>query len=79
MRVLALDTALNACSVCLFDAAADEICAIQSLPMHRGHAEALIPLVERVMWVAGLGFEAIDRIVTTVGPGSFTGLRVASP
>ena len=44
--------------------------------MQRGHAEALIPLVERVMWVAGLGFDAIDRIVTTVGPGSFTGLRV---
>ncbi|KAA5602479.1 tRNA (adenosine(37)-N6)-threonylcarbamoyltransferase complex dimerization subunit type 1 TsaB [Blastochloris sulfoviridis] len=76
MRVLALDTALSACSVCLFDAAADEIRAVQSLPMHRGHAEALIPLVERVMWVAGLGFDDIDRIVTTVGPGSFTGLRV---
>lgn len=76
MRVLALDTALDACSVCVFDADAGAIRAVQSLPMQRGHAEALIPLVERVMGKAGVGFESIDRIATTVGPGSFTGLRV---
>lgn len=76
MLVLAIDTALDACSVCVFDADAEEIRAVQSLPMHRGHAEALMPLVERVMWVADVGFDAIDRIATTVGPGSFTGLRV---
>jgi tRNA threonylcarbamoyladenosine biosynthesis protein TsaB len=44
--------------------------------MSRGHAEVLIPLVERVMHDARLGFDALDRIVTTIGPGSFTGLRV---
>jgi tRNA threonylcarbamoyladenosine biosynthesis protein TsaB len=49
---------------------------MQSFAMSRGHAEVLIPLVERVMHDARLDFDALDRIVTTIGPGSFTGLRV---
>ena len=48
----------------------------ESLPMLRGHAEALMPLIARVMERAGLDFAALDRIAVTTGPGSFTGLRV---
>ena len=44
--------------------------------MARGHAEALMPLLKRVMDQAGRGFTAIDRVAVTTGPGSFTGLRV---
>jgi tRNA threonylcarbamoyladenosine biosynthesis protein TsaB len=44
--------------------------------MIRGHAEALMPLVARVMQASGLAFADLDRIVVTTGPGSFTGLRV---
>ena len=44
--------------------------------MVRGHAEALMPLIARVMERAGLDFAALDRIAVTTGPGSFTGLRV---
>jgi tRNA threonylcarbamoyladenosine biosynthesis protein TsaB len=44
--------------------------------MKRGHAEALMPLIGRVMKEAGLPFAALDRIAVTTGPGSFTGLRV---
>ena len=75
MRILAIDTALGACAACVFDTALGEVSA-ESQAMMRGHAEALIPMVERVIARAG-GFEAIDRVATTVGPGSFTGLRVA--
>ena len=75
MRILALDTALEACAACVFDTDEGEI-ATETLLMTRGHAEALVPLVERVVAKAG-GFSPIDRIATTVGPGSFTGLRVA--
>src|SRR5262245_37736529 len=44
--------------------------------MSRGHAEALVPLLERVMNKAYTAFFELDRIAVTTGPGSFTGLRV---
>ncbi|HVG50342.1 MAG TPA: tRNA (adenosine(37)-N6)-threonylcarbamoyltransferase complex dimerization subunit type 1 TsaB, partial [Xanthobacteraceae bacterium] len=75
MRLLAIDTALAACSAAVYDTEAGVI-ASESLPMERGHAEALLPLIERVVAAAKTDFSAFDRIVVTVGPGSFTGLRV---
>lgn len=44
--------------------------------MARGHQERLAPMAQQVMAEAGLAFDKIDRIAVTVGPGSFTGLRV---
>ncbi len=44
--------------------------------MARGHAEALMPMVEAAMAEAGLDYSDLDLIATTVGPGTFTGLRV---
>jgi tRNA threonylcarbamoyladenosine biosynthesis protein TsaB len=76
MRVLAIDTALAACSAAVLDTEYGGIVASESLPMLRGHAEALMPLVQRVMRQTGFGFADIDRIAVTTGPGSFTGLRV---
>ncbi len=76
MRVLAIDTALAACSAAVLDTEHGVIVAHESLPMTRGHAEALMPLVARVMEGAAFDFAALDRIAVTTGPGSFTGLRV---
>src|SRR5580693_643746 len=76
MRVLAIDTALEACSAAVLDTEQAAVGAHESLPMVRGHAEALIPLIARVLEKAGLDFAALDRIAVTTGPGSFTGLRV---
>jgi len=76
MRVIAIDTALAACSAAVLDTVYDGIVASESLPMIRGHAEALMPLLRRVMDQAELTFADIDRIAVTTGPGSFTGLRV---
>jgi tRNA threonylcarbamoyladenosine biosynthesis protein TsaB len=76
MRVLALDTALAACSAAVFDTANGGLIASESLLMARGHAEALMPLIERVMKKSGVAFAELERIVVTTGPGSFTGLRV---
>ena len=45
--------------------------------MARGHAEALMPMVAEVMTEAGLDFAALDLIAATLGPGSFTGVRIA--
>lgn len=75
MRVLAIDTALEACSAAVLDPGGG-ITASESLAMTRGHAETLMPLIARVMNGAGVEFAQLDRVAVTTGPGSFTGLRV---
>lgn len=72
MRVLALDTALDACAVGLTDGTA--IHADEAV-IGKGHAEYLVPQIERVMAAAGIAFPEIARIVVSIGPGSFTGIR----
>jgi tRNA threonylcarbamoyladenosine biosynthesis protein TsaB len=76
MLILAIDTALDACSACVLDTDAERLIARESQAMKRGHAEALMPLIARVMKQSGIAFAALDRIAVTTGPGSFTGLRV---
>src|SRR3954453_6561433 len=76
MLILAIDTALDACAAGVLDTNAGELIAQESLAMKRGHAEALMPLLARVMKQSGVPFVALDRIAVTTGPGSFTGLRV---
>jgi tRNA threonylcarbamoyladenosine biosynthesis protein TsaB len=49
LRVLAIDTALGACSACILESGAQEPEARESLLMERGHAEALMPLIDRVV------------------------------
>jgi tRNA threonylcarbamoyladenosine biosynthesis protein TsaB len=76
MLILAIDTALDACAAAVLDTGAGKLIAQESQPMKRGHAEALMPLIARVMKQSALPFAALDRIAVTTGPGSFTGLRV---
>lgn len=76
MLIFAIDTALEACSAAVLDTGSGAILAQESLVMSRGHAEALMPMIKRVLDVARLDFAQIDRIAVTTGPGSFTGLRV---
>jgi len=74
MIVLALDTCLGACSVAVV--ANGRVLASASEPMTRGHQERLAVMAREVMAGAGVAFADLDRIGVTVGPGSFTGLRV---
>jgi tRNA threonylcarbamoyladenosine biosynthesis protein TsaB len=76
MLILAIDTALDACAAAVLDTNANKLLAHESQAMKRGHAEALMPLIARVMKASGVAFDALDRIAATNGPGSFTGLRV---
>ena len=73
MLILAIDTALDACAAAVLDTNTSQLIAQESLPMKRGHAEALMPLIARVMKASGVAFAALDRIAATTGPGSFTG------
>lgn len=74
MRILALDTALGACSVAL--AEDGKIRARRYRDLTRGHAEVLMGLVDEVEEEAGFRSLDCDRLGVTVGPGTFTGLRV---
>ncbi|MFI4964443.1 MAG: tRNA (adenosine(37)-N6)-threonylcarbamoyltransferase complex dimerization subunit type 1 TsaB [Caulobacterales bacterium] len=74
MPILGLDTCLSACSVAVLDGG--RVLASAREVMARGHQERLAPMARTVMAEAGLAFDRLDRIAVTVGPGSFTGLRV---
>jgi tRNA threonylcarbamoyladenosine biosynthesis protein TsaB len=76
MLILAIDTALDACAAAVLDTGTSKMIAMESQAMKRGHAEALMPLIARVMKETGIPFAALDRVAVTSGPGSFTGLRV---
>jgi tRNA threonylcarbamoyladenosine biosynthesis protein TsaB len=76
MLILAIDTALDACAAAVLDTDAGRLIAQESQAMKRGHAEALMPLIARIIKQSGAGFADLDRIAVTNGPGSFTGLRV---
>jgi tRNA threonylcarbamoyladenosine biosynthesis protein TsaB len=71
---LGLDTSLEACSAAIV--ADGRVLARRSEAMARGHQERLAPLVEALAGEARVAFTDLDRVGVTVGPGSFTGLRV---
>jgi len=76
MRVLAIDTSCGAASVAVFDGATRETLASRVAPMRQGHAEVLASMVEAAMAEVDGAFASIDVVATTVGPGSFTGIRI---
>lgn len=77
MNILALDTTMRACSAAVLrDAAGEGALFRRHEARERGHAEAIMPLVDEVMAEAGLAYAALERIAVTTGPGTFTGVRV---
>lgn len=78
MNILALDTSMGACSAAVLraDGAQRRLHALYA-EMPRGHAEALMPMVEEVLAEAEIEARDVDLIAATVGPGSFTGVRIA--
>jgi tRNA threonylcarbamoyladenosine biosynthesis protein TsaB len=74
VKILAVDTALGACSVAVL--AGEKVLSHSFEEMARGHAERLAPMVEETMIKAGIAFSQLDRLAVTTGPGTFTGQRV---
>ena len=81
--ILALDAAGATCSVALGVAGAGgvagghRILASRKADLRHGHAAILVPMVDEVMRAAGTGLQALAGIAVGIGPGSFTGLRIA--
>ncbi|WP_439625628.1 tRNA (adenosine(37)-N6)-threonylcarbamoyltransferase complex dimerization subunit type 1 TsaB [Shinella sp.] len=76
MIVLAIDTAGTGCYAALYDSEQDLILGAAGADIGRGHAERLMDFVDAALDAAGIALQAIDRIAVTIGPGSFTGIRV---
>lgn len=76
MLILALDTSMAACSVCVYDTDKSLVIGGNQQFMDRGQAEALAPMVQNTMTMAGIGFADLNRIAVTTGPGTFTGVRI---
>lgn len=74
MKILAFDTALTSCSAAV--AVAGTVAAVRNEALQRGHAERVVPMIQEVMEQAGIDFPALDLIAVTVGPGTFTGVRI---
>lgn len=78
MNIIGFDTAMQALSVAVArigDDGARDITG-RFAPMPTGHAEALADRVRDVMAEAGVAFTELDRIAVTIGPGTFTGVRI---
>lgn len=71
--ILAIDTALSGCSAAYFNG--DDFFS-ETMPMERGQAEHLVPLIGRVLENARAAYKDIRQIAVTTGPGAFTGLRI---
>ena len=74
---LALDTSANLCAASLYDADSDKIMASKSDNIGMGHAERLMPMIAEILDVAHLKLPNIGGVIASLGPGSFTGVRIA--
>ncbi|PBC22924.1 MULTISPECIES: tRNA (adenosine(37)-N6)-threonylcarbamoyltransferase complex dimerization subunit type 1 TsaB [unclassified Mesorhizobium] len=76
MKVLAIDCAASLCAACVYDAAAGRELGRAVLDLGKGHAEHLMAVIAEALKAAATDYPGLGAIAVSVGPGSFTGLRV---
>ncbi|WP_075181963.1 tRNA (adenosine(37)-N6)-threonylcarbamoyltransferase complex dimerization subunit type 1 TsaB [Pantoea sp. 1.19] len=72
-RILALDTATEACSVAL---ACDNVMDAQFEPCQREHTQRILPMIDALLMRHGVTLSQLDLLAYGRGPGSFTGVRI---
>jgi tRNA threonylcarbamoyladenosine biosynthesis protein TsaB len=75
VRILAVDTATESCSAALLITGG---LLVREQRLERGHAEAILPMVDELLKEAGIPLAALDAIAFGRGPGAFTGVRLAA-
>jgi tRNA threonylcarbamoyl adenosine modification protein YeaZ len=76
MIVLSIDTSGVDCAACVYDSAADAVLGEVTENIGKGHAELLMGIIDGALQQASVTLQEIERIAVTIGPGSFTGIRV---
>lgn len=74
LNILAFDTAMAGCSAAVLTG--EGSCVSRLLQTQRGQAEQLVPMIDAVINESGIEYADLSAIVTTCGPGAFTGLRI---
>jgi tRNA threonylcarbamoyladenosine biosynthesis protein TsaB len=74
LPILALDTATLVSSVAL--ATRDRLLAELTIQTKKTHSEQLLPHIEQLLALSGIAKEALSAVAVSIGPGSFTGLRI---
>jgi tRNA threonylcarbamoyladenosine biosynthesis protein TsaB len=74
MKILAVDTATKSCSVAILEAGS--ISAELTTLKDQTHSKQLMPLIHKGLALSGFSTDALDGLAVTIGPGSFTGLRI---
>jgi len=76
MKLLAIDCAASLCAACVYDAGTGAELGRQVLDLGKGHAEHLMAVIETALEAGRIGYRDLDAVAVSIGPGSFTGLRV---
>lgn len=76
MLILGIDTSTKICSCCIFDSE-NGLVAETSLSVKKNHSNIVMPIVDNLFKISGFNINNIDKIAVAIGPGSFTGVRIA--
>ena len=76
MLILGIDTSTKICTCSIFDSE-NGVIAETSLSVKKNHSNIVMPIIDNLFKISDLTINDIDKITVAIGPGSFTGVRIA--
>ena len=76
MLILGIDTSTKICTCSIFDSE-NGLIAETSLSVKKNHSNIVMPIIDNLFKISDLNINDIDKIAVAIGPGSFTGVRIA--
>ena len=76
MLILGIDTSTKICTCSIFDSE-NGVIAETSLSVKKNHSNIVMPIIDNLFKLSDLNINDIDKIAVAIGPGSFTGVRIA--